>query len=94
MRDSAFTLSELLIALAILGLIATFTIPKVLQSVGNGSRTAIFEESVAALSELTYEGVLNGEFGSPGALTPVASFYVNRLNGSIVCASNASTEGC
>lgn len=43
-----FTLAELLIALAILGVIATFTIPKVLQS----SRTAQAQDALAMGAQL------------------------------------------
>lgn len=42
-----FTLSELLIALAILGVIATFTIPKVLQSGQDGRSNAVAKEAAA-----------------------------------------------
>lgn len=46
----AFTLAELLIALAILGVIAVFTIPKVLQSQTDGKYKAITKEAVATVS--------------------------------------------
>jgi prepilin-type N-terminal cleavage/methylation domain-containing protein len=46
-----FTLAELLIALAILGVIAAFTIPKVLQSQQDGRYKAIAQESVASVSD-------------------------------------------
>lgn len=46
-----FTLAELLIALAILGVIATFTIPKVLNGQKNVQNMAIAKEMVAAISE-------------------------------------------
>lgn len=45
-----FTLAELLIALAILGVIATFTIPKVLNSGQSGQNTAVFKESASTIS--------------------------------------------
>lgn len=48
--SKGFTLSELLIALAILGLIATFTIPKVLQSVGNSSNKTVVREAASMIS--------------------------------------------
>ena len=54
MKHSGFTLSELLIALAILGVIATFTIPKVLQSQADQATKAKFLETYAALSEVNY----------------------------------------
>lgn len=46
-----FTLSELLIALAILGILATFTIPKVLQSQSDSSYNSRAKEAIAALSQ-------------------------------------------
>jgi prepilin-type N-terminal cleavage/methylation domain-containing protein len=48
---SGFTLAELLIALAILGVIATFTIPKVLQSQQDTKSTAIAKETIATFSQ-------------------------------------------
>lgn len=49
-KASGFTLAELLIALAILGVIATFTIPKVLNSQQDGRYNATAKEFAAALS--------------------------------------------
>lgn len=46
-----FTLAELLSALAILGVIATFTIPKVIQAQQNQKWGAIGKETVGAISE-------------------------------------------
>jgi prepilin-type N-terminal cleavage/methylation domain-containing protein len=46
-----FTLAELLIALAILGVIATFTIPKVLQSQQDGRYKAMAKEAAGIVSE-------------------------------------------
>lgn len=46
-----FTLAELLIALAILGVIATFTIPKVLQAQTDSKYKAIAKESAGWMSE-------------------------------------------
>lgn len=50
-RNKAFTLSELLIALAILGVIATFTIPKVLQSQQDSRYKSIAKETAAMISD-------------------------------------------
>jgi prepilin-type N-terminal cleavage/methylation domain-containing protein len=48
-KAPAFTLAELLIALAILGVIATFTIPKVLQSQQDQRFKAVGKEAVATI---------------------------------------------
>ncbi len=50
MRSKGFTLAELLIALAILGVIATFTIPKVLQGTTSGQNTSIAREAYSTVS--------------------------------------------
>jgi prepilin-type N-terminal cleavage/methylation domain-containing protein len=49
-RTSGFTLAELLIALAILGVVATFTIPKVLQSQQDTKYKAIGKEAASMVS--------------------------------------------
>lgn len=50
MKNKGFTLAELLIALAILGVIATFTIPKVLSSSSSSQNTAIAKEAASIVS--------------------------------------------
>lgn len=50
-RVSAFTLAELLIALVILGVIATFTIPKVLQSQQSSKARSVAKEAAATVSQ-------------------------------------------
>ena len=55
-QESGFTLSELLIALAILGLIAAFTIPKVLQTTSDTAVRAIAKEAASSIS-MAYEGI-------------------------------------
>jgi prepilin-type N-terminal cleavage/methylation domain-containing protein len=48
--QAGFTLAELLIALAILGVIATFTIPKILTATGTSQLKAVAKESASILS--------------------------------------------
>lgn len=60
-RTQGFTLAELLIALGILGVIATFTIPKVLFSAQSGQNTAVAKEAASMVSgAYTSYGLQNG----------------------------------
>ena len=75
----AFTLAELLIALAILGVIATFTIPKILDSGGGSQNNAIVKEAASTVS-----GALQA-YKMQNTLTASTSFqdltpYINYVN--------------
>jgi type II secretory pathway pseudopilin PulG len=59
-RFLAFTLAELLIAVVILGLIAGFTIPKVLTSIGDSQYKAIIKESLSSALGVIHNANLNG----------------------------------
>lgn len=77
MRQAGFTLAELLIALAILGVIATFTIPKVLNSQQSGEWNASAKEVAGMLSgALAAERQQNGINASTGTvdLTPYFNY--------------------
>lgn len=50
LRRDGFTLAELLISLAILGEIATFTIPKILNAQQNGQNVAIAKEAAGTVA--------------------------------------------
>ena len=68
-----FTLAELLIALAILGVIATFTIPKILDSGSSSKHNAIVKEAAGMISGAFQVYKLNWAFSNlttTGYLTP------------------------
>jgi prepilin-type N-terminal cleavage/methylation domain-containing protein len=77
-----FTLSELLVSLAILGLIAAFAIPKVLTAVGEGSSRAIGSELYGMIAE-SYQAVATANNGNvPRTVTTqnlVARMNVSRI---------------
>jgi prepilin-type N-terminal cleavage/methylation domain-containing protein len=50
-KQAGFTLAEVLIVMAILGVVATFTVPKVLYSSNQASWNAKAKEAAAAISE-------------------------------------------
>jgi type II secretory pathway pseudopilin PulG len=86
-----FTLAELLIAVAILGEIATFTIPKIISSQQNGQRKMVFKETLATIS------ALSAAAGRDGGLTDTTSekaFFRNNLNYVKLCDTDVYTQGC
>ena len=86
--NAGFTLAELLIALVILGVIATFTIPKVLQNDADNKKDAIFKETISAL----YAVVRSANYSQPSGSG--YDYYSNNLNHVVGCPSDASAEGC
>ncbi len=75
--SQGFTLAELLIALAILGVIATFTIPKILTSSQNGQNTAIAKEAGSMISGAYSTYTLTNGAGTAvtaGALTQYMNY--------------------
>jgi len=72
-----FTLAELLISLAILGVIATFTIPKILGAAGNGQNTAIAKEAASMVAGAYSTYALNNSISSSttaGVFTPYMNY--------------------
>jgi prepilin-type N-terminal cleavage/methylation domain-containing protein len=85
-----FTLAELLIALAILGVIATFTIPKILSSSQNGQKIAATKEAAAMISGALLlaqqDGVITGS--SHGFdLTPYMNYVSVDTSGTVIDAT-------
>lgn len=88
-KQAGFTLAELLITLGILGVVATFTIPKVLSSQANSRRIAVFKETISAFSDAYYMGWMQGQVSESN----VATYLRSHINAIKVC-SNASAEQC
>lgn len=85
-----FTLAELLIAVAILGEIATFTIPKIINAQQSGQKKAIFKETFSSISALAYQGMISGSVTNG---TTFWSYLKSNLNAIKYC-EDASAEGC
>jgi prepilin-type N-terminal cleavage/methylation domain-containing protein len=60
-RLHAFTLSELLISLSVLGLISALTLPSIFNSVNDAKKKAVFKESINAVSAAINQVAMNGE---------------------------------
>jgi prepilin-type N-terminal cleavage/methylation domain-containing protein len=76
-KAQGFTLAELLIALALLGVIAAFTIPKLLNATKNQEAQAKIKETVATLEQGWYNARLQNSY-VPG--TTLYNLYNRSLN--------------
>jgi prepilin-type N-terminal cleavage/methylation domain-containing protein len=83
----AFTLAELLISLALLGVIATFTIPKILGSSQSQRYPDILKEDYTLLYNLLYDFHLSGE-------SNIEQYVWNHINAVKLCKTNSLLEGC
>jgi prepilin-type N-terminal cleavage/methylation domain-containing protein len=88
---SGFTLAELLIALAILGVIATFTIPKLLQSQQNQQKQAVLKETISIVSNLAYT-YCRDDIKSTGI--SIYDYYTRNVSGIKLCPTDGIAEGC
>jgi prepilin-type N-terminal cleavage/methylation domain-containing protein len=95
-----FTLSELLVSLTVLGLIAGLTVPSMVNSVVVSKRLALLKETKQVLQSIVTEGIQNGDLRAASSWTDWTTINANRaylrskLNATKVCPSNAVTEGC
>lgn len=84
------TLAELLIALAILGVISTFSIPKILYSQTQQRKMAVFKESIASIQNILVSGRQRGELDRANNGT----YLLEHLNAIKICPTDSSSEGC
>jgi prepilin-type N-terminal cleavage/methylation domain-containing protein len=88
-KTNGFTLTELLVGMSILSLLAAFAIPKILTSVETTSNKALFKETLNTIANIAQNGVLTGE------LTPDdagEAYMVKTLNARKVCLTGACTD--
>jgi type II secretory pathway pseudopilin PulG len=80
-----FSLAELLMVLLILGELAAFSIPKVLNSQNQARKNAVFKENIAAIQQVVHLLVLKGDIATRshtcGTNSPAnIQLIVNQLN--------------
>jgi prepilin-type N-terminal cleavage/methylation domain-containing protein len=83
----AFTLSELLVSLAVIGLISAFAIPKVINSVEASQKKIIFRETIAVIQDV-YNTCLLDE----SCIVADYNELYNRLNAVKIC--DTTTTAC
>jgi prepilin-type N-terminal cleavage/methylation domain-containing protein len=91
-KPSGFTLSEILIALAILGVCLSVSVPMMSQSRDQSKKKVVFKETINLLYGIMREGMVTDEMD----WTNLRSYYFKRVNAVKVCPTNASdpVQGC
>jgi prepilin-type N-terminal cleavage/methylation domain-containing protein len=92
--NKAFTLVETLIVLAVMGLIVTFTVPKVIHEMGEAQKKAIGKETIAALHEGLYTGWQEGEITPNSSIDQVATYLAGKLNVLRHCLPGRPADDC
>jgi prepilin-type N-terminal cleavage/methylation domain-containing protein len=89
LRFTGFTLSELLVSLSVLALIAAFSIPSILAGLEKNQKKARYNETFNVISNVVQSGVASGELTDSGNIT----YLGKNVNAQKIC-TNASAEGC
>jgi prepilin-type N-terminal cleavage/methylation domain-containing protein len=97
-----FTLSELLVSLTVLGLIAGLTVPSIITSVEKSKRQALLKEGFQIISSIVQAGYLNGDFASitswdvvnDKGTGSIVDYFNQKLNAAYRCNTNDTTRGC
>lgn len=85
-----FTMAELLVILAILGIISAFTIPKVLSAQHDGKKKAVFRETIAMMAQIGWEGTMSGQLRGD----TIAEYCLEKINAVKACYNDAINKGC
>jgi type II secretory pathway pseudopilin PulG len=87
-RTQAFTTAELMIALALIGLVSTFAVPKIYRSLLYSQERSALRETVSVLKQLYYQGASQGIKGAA-----LNKFVMNHISASKTC-MNTVDDGC
>jgi prepilin-type N-terminal cleavage/methylation domain-containing protein len=102
-HKQGFTLSELLVSLAVLGLIAGLTVPSVVVSIDRSKTRGVLREAFQTISAITQAGVLNGDFSGitdwdvVNSTNPqgIVGYVRSKLNYAKQClTTDITSDGC
>jgi prepilin-type N-terminal cleavage/methylation domain-containing protein len=86
-RSAGFSLTELMISLAIVGVVATLTLPNLNNNMQAAQRQAVVRETVQAIANVVKQGVDSGDLDSG---VDVELYMVKHLNGTKECIDGTS----
>jgi prepilin-type N-terminal cleavage/methylation domain-containing protein len=93
-QSRGFTLSELLVGVAILGIIATFTLSKLVTSVGEDIKIARYKQTIVSLMKILHDARVNGDLDEGSTNLQIREHFLKVANAREFCNSNAITQGC
>jgi type II secretory pathway pseudopilin PulG len=97
---NAFTLSELLVSLGVLGLIAGLTVPSIVTAVDRSKTLALEKEAFTYMTHIITEGYHRGDFDAMTDFTvdettdPIVQYFMTRLNFTQHCPKGTVTGLC
>jgi prepilin-type N-terminal cleavage/methylation domain-containing protein len=89
---SAFTLSELLIALGVLGVIAALSIPQVFTAVQTAQVEAKAKEAVSAIQQVAHIAAMEDDWST--GTGKATEYMVKKMNFVKTCPSDPIAQGC
>lgn len=99
-KATAFTLTEILVSLAFLGIIVAFAVPKILHATNEASMRTSYKTTVETVQKIVSNGMLNADFNEltdfeVATSTDGLTAYVGRqINGTPCEAGNTTNPNC
>jgi type II secretory pathway pseudopilin PulG len=96
----AFSLSELLVSLAVLGLISAFAVPKVIQVTNENSLRSTYRTTISALQKVVSNGMFNADFNElanfnvANQTDGLSTYFTNQFNATPCEAGNTTNVNC
>ncbi len=89
-----FTLAELLVTLSIIGFIATFIIPKVLNNIETTQDKAVLKDTFATFQQAMYNGWQTGAINHSSTSMTTYHYLLANLNYKLACVPNDPQPDC
>jgi hypothetical protein len=77
-----------------MGLIVTFTVPKVIHEMGEAQKKAVGKETITALHDALYSGWQEGTLNSSTTLTQLGDYLATKLNITKDCPVGRPADDC
>lgn len=88
-KPKGFTLNELLIMLSIIGVIATFLVPKIIQDVEAQEDKVKLKDTLTLLEQVAQTAYREGAWGELRW-----NYFTNRINATKLCPNGGLADGC